>query len=967
MANKRSNAIANTARTRRTPRTQPGDDIAQTLTARTRELDEALAQQKATSEILRVMSATSTDLEHVFATILRAAVQLCDAVFGVAYRYDGERIHVVAYHNFTPEMVAENSRMFPARPDTSTATHRAILERDVIHVLDAGDPRRHPSSVLQARTLGYRTIISVPMLRDGMPVGTLTVGRREKKLFSDHHIALLKTFAAQAAIAVENVRLFQELHARNRALTETLEQQTATGEILQVISRSPTDLQPVYATILRSAVSLCDALFGVAFRYDGDLVHIVAHCNFTPEALAVLERAYPACPEAATTATLQAVLERDVVQVEDAADDPRHPAGTQIARTLDYRTLISVPMLREGCPVGTITVARRERRLFSPSHIDLLKAFAAQAAIAVENVRLFQELHARNRALTETLEQQTATGEILRVMSSNPTNVQPVFEVIATNAVRLCDGFYCCVYRYDGTLLHIGATSANDPAALAAHHRTFPKPLDRETSLNSRAILDRTVVHVADVEQDSRVSPSSARLAQEVGYRTLLVVPMFRDATPLGSIAVSRREARAFLEAQIGLLKTFADQAVIAIENVRLFTALQERTQQLEVASRHKSIFLANMSHELRTPMSAIIGFSEVLLDPTVAMTNEERAESLRDILVSGRNLLGLIDEVLDLSKIEAGQMQLRIEPTLFQNVLDAIQGTMRPLAAKKQIRLELESADTLGLIPMDAARITQTLLNLVGNALKFTPEGGRVWVRSRTEGDGLRVEVQDTGPGIPATEHGRIFLEFQQVQITKDVGRPEGAGLGLALAKRFVEMHGGRIWVESEVGKGSTFIFTLPGTTDGSGTPASDAESVEDLVAGVRPNGAATHKRILLVEDNAINRRHVRFLLRSCGYEISEVRNVTEALAALAERHPDLILMDIQLPGIDGLTATRLLKANPATRSIPIVAVTAHAMKGDEVKAFEAGCSGYVTKPIEKARLLDTMVKALEAATTTP
>jgi CheY-like chemotaxis protein len=315
---------------------------------------------------------------------------------------------------------------------------------------------------------------------------------------------------------------------------------------------------------------------------------------------------------------------------------------------------------------------------------------------------------------------------------------------------------------------------------------------------------------------------------------------------------------------------------------------------------------------------------------------------------------------VLDLSKIEAGQMALRIELTQVQNILDAIQGTMRPLATKKKIRLELQCAEPMGPVPMDPARIKQALINLVGNALKFTPEGGRVWVRGWLEDGGLRVEVEDTGPGIPAKDHDRIFLEFQQVQIAKDAGRPEGAGLGLALAKRFVEMHGGRIWVQSEVGKGSKFSFTLPGATGGSPAVASRQEPAQDITADVGPGRPSGHKRILLVEDNAINRRHVRFLLRSYGYDVTEATSVPEALTAIAEERPDLILMDIQLPGIDGLTATRLLKANPETHAIPIVAVTAHAMKGDEVKAFEAGCSGYVTKPIDKAILLETMAKAL-------
>jgi len=253
--------------------------------------------------------------------------------------------------------------------------------------------------------------------------------------------------------------------------------------------------------------------------------------------------------------------------------------------------------------------------------------------------------------------------------------------------------------------------------------------------------------------------------------------------------------------------------------------ALQEKTQQLEVASRHKSIFLANMSHEFRTPMHAIIGCSEILLDSSLPVTEEERSQFLRDILANGRHLLALINDVLDLSRIEAGRLELRIEPTAVREVLDAVHGTMRPLAAKKRIQLDLECAEGVGLFPLDGVRVRQALLNLVGNALKFTPEGGRVWVRgflSHPDG-GLRIEVEDTGPGIPVEEHERIFVEFQQAPVAHSAGRPEGAGLGLTLARRFVEMHGGRLWVESEVGRGSRFIFTLPADA-GSGAPSAEA-----------------------------------------------------------------------------------------------------------------------------------------------
>ncbi len=390
--------------------------------------------------------------------------------------------------------------------------------------------------------------------------------------------------------------------------------------------------------------------------------------------------------------------------------------------------------------------------------------------------------------------------------------------------------------------------------------------------------------------------------------------------------------------------------------------ALQEKTQQLEVASRHKSIFLANMSHEFRTPMHAIIGCSEILLDSSLPVTEQEREQFLRDILASGRHLLALISDVLDLSRIEAGRLDLRIEPTAVREVLDIVHGTMRPLAAKKHIQLDLECAGDVGLVPMDAMRMGQALLNLVGNALKFTPQGGRVWLRgflSPTDG-GLRIEVKDTGPGIPPEEHERIFVQFQQAPVAHAVGRPEGAGLGLTLARRFVEMHGGRLWVESEVGRGSTFILTLPVEAGlGPSTAAGTGPDVSVVGAGAREL-PGLGQRILLVEDDLINRRQVAFLLRASGYDVCAVGSASDAFAAAVKQRPALILMDIQLPGMDGLTAARHFKAHPATREIPVVALTANAMDEDAVKAREAGCDGYVTKPFEQTRLLEEVRRAI-------
>jgi signal transduction histidine kinase len=277
----------------------------------------------------------------------------------------------------------------------------------------------------------------------------------------------------------------------------------------------------------------------------------------------------------------------------------------------------------------------------------------------------------------------------------------------------------------------------------------------------------------------------------------------------MGALTVYRREPGSFTPEVVNLLQTFATQSVLAIQNARLFREIEDKGRQIEAANRHKSEFLANMSHELRTPLNAIIGFSEVLIDPSLSVTEDERSQFLTDVLASGKHLLNLINEVLDLAKVESGKMELQIEPALLQDVIEAVSNTMRSLAAKKSIDLRADCDERLGPFPMDGARVKQVLLNLVGNAIKFTPQAGQVWVRAGTEDGIVRVEVGDTGPGIPAEDHERIFLEFQQAG--SDAGKPQGTGLGLALAKKFVEMHGGKLWVESEVGKGSRFFFTLP------------------------------------------------------------------------------------------------------------------------------------------------------------
>jgi signal transduction histidine kinase len=416
------------------------------------------------------------------------------------------------------------------------------------------------------------------------------------------------------------------------------------------------------------------------------------------------------------------------------------------------------------------------------------------------------QLHTRNRELEEALARQTATSEILRVISRFQTDVQPVFDAIAARALDLCRATTGWVYRFDGELIHIAAAHSLRPEAVAVVRQSYPMPPSRGGG-TARAVLSRAIVYIPDIREDDEYRLEV--LAKAADYRSVLAVPMLLDGTPIGVVVVTGAEAGAFSQRQIELLQTFADQAVIAVENVRLFKELAQKSRELEAASRHKSEFLANMSHELRTPLNAIIGFSEVLAERMFGELNQKQDEYLRDIHASGHHLLSLINDILDLSKIEAGRMEL--EPVAF-NLPTAIDNALtfvRERAGRRSIALHQAVDERLGQMRGDERKIKQVLLNLLSNALKFTPEGGRIDVRAALADGMAEISVADTGIGIAPEDHDAVFEEFRQVGQADR--RAEGTGLGLALCRKFVELHGGRIRVTSQVGQGSTFTFTLP------------------------------------------------------------------------------------------------------------------------------------------------------------
>ena len=608
---------------------------------------------------------------------------------------------------------------------------------------------------------------------------------------------------ANADLLAEIASLRDRVASLTRENTELQEQQTATSEILRVISASPTDLQPVLDAVAESAARLCRSYDCDIFRLEGDRLVLVARHGPIPGG------AIGEFTLSVSRGTIggRTVLERRAIHVADLqAEGGEFPDAMQNARAFGLRTMLSAPLIREGTAVGVIQLRRTEVNPFTDRQAELLQTFADQAVIAIENARLFKALQTRNADLTNALSRQTATSEILRVISGSPTDVQPVFDTIIKSAVTLCNGVFGSLDRFDGDLIYPVATYNYTPEALDAVHRLFPARPSRSLGVG-RAILDRDVVHIPDVELDPEYRVQN--LAGTIGFRSGLFVPMLRDGVPIGVILVARAEPGAFSDNQIALLKTFADQAVIAVENVRLFKELEAANRELAAASQHKSEFLANMSHELRTPLNAIIGFSEVLSEKMFGELNEKQEEYSKDIHASGEHLLSLINDILDLSKIEAGRMELELTefdlPTAIENALMLV----RERAGRRSIAIQTNIDHQPGQIQADGRKVRQVVLNLLSNAIKFTPEGGRIEV-SAVPKDGLvEISISDTGIGIAPEDHGKVFEEFRQVGTAEK--KSEGTGLGLTLCRKFVELHGGRIWVKSQLGEGSTFTFTIP------------------------------------------------------------------------------------------------------------------------------------------------------------
>jgi GAF domain-containing protein/DNA-binding response OmpR family regulator/anti-sigma regulatory factor (Ser/Thr protein kinase) len=1088
------------------------------LEARNGELTEALARQTATGEVLRAISRAQTDAQPVFDIIAASALRLCGGGgYGQVALYDGEWLHMTAFDNANPEGVEALRRRFPARADHRSAMGRAIHTRAVVQIPDVlEDPAYSFKSELV--TMGVRSLLVVPMLRTGEPIGAIAVGRPEPGPFADKQSELLQTFAEQAVIAIENVRLFKELGARNADLSESLEQQTATSDILRTISGNPSDLRPVLDTIARNSARVCGAHDATVHLLDNDRLSHAAHYGPVPVIVAGLDM-----PLSRGLVGGRAVLDRRPIQIDDLSQAEDFPEGREFALQIGFKSILAVPLLREEVAIGVVTIRRLEAHPFSGQQVALLQTFADQAVIAIENVRLFTELEARNADLTQSLDRQTATAEILRVISGSRTDVQPVFDAIVRSAVRLCGALNGVIFRIEQGLQRMAFAGITSPEweAVVRGFRANPRP----GTVVEWVVTNRALLHVPDIEREERF-PRARELARTMGYRSVLGVPMLRDEEPVGVILLNRTEP--FTEAQVQLLQTFADQAVIAIENARLlreleartgeltrsveqltalgevgqavsssldletvlttivaravelsgldggsiyeydegreefelraslntddalvqaqrearprkgegvvgrtavtlepaqvpditaagayesrlretllragvravlavpllregrligslavvrnrpgafaadvvqllttfatqsalaiqnarlFRALEDKGREIEVANRHKSEFLANMSHELRTPLNAIIGYSEMLEEDAAELDGGRLVPDLEKINAAGKHLLELINAVLDLSKIEAGKMELYLEDFEVARLVQDVAAVIKPLAEKNANRLEVTCAPDAGIMHADITKLRQSLFNLLSNACKFTQRGTvslEVTRELAVAGDRLRFSVRDTGIGMTPEQMTRLFQEFSQADAAT-TRRFGGTGLGLALSRRLCRMMGGDVTAESLAGRGSTFTIRLPARVP-EAQPEAPAPPSESAAAG----GAT----VLVIDDEAAVRDLMqRFLVRE-GFHVVTAAGAEEGLRLAKELRPAAITLDVMMPGMDGWAALSALKADPETADLPVIMLT---IVDDKNLGYALGAADYLSKPIDRERLIAVLGK---------
>jgi two-component system, NtrC family, sensor kinase len=831
------------------------EDEASSLRAENRALTTAHQrgrdEQAATGEILRIVASSPADPATVLDAIAASAARFTDSEGAAIQQVDGEYLRWVGRYGRgrMGAEAAEAGGLLGNVISAGTMSGRTLLERRTIHVPDVAAVVEHefPDSYPIWQVIQQRSQATTPLLRDGQAIGVLGVFRWTLRPYSDHEIALLESFADQAVIAIENARLFQSLEQRTAELSQALEQQTAMGEVLRVIASSPTNLDMVLQAIIDVAARLCDAE-GILFQRrerDGMLAVRVGHGSIH----SVLEGlrqsgldsfdAIHGVSISRESVSGRAFLDGRAIAIDDVADQDEFPEARENyerfridpSAGIAHHSQLAVPMLRGGEPIGVLSMSRPELRPFSELEIALLETFADQAVIAIENARLFEELNDRVGELQ-------ALGEVGQAVSSS-LDLQEVLNTIVAHAVELSGTDGGVIYEYDEAdgKLHVRATRLFDDDLVAVLRAA---PFNMGEGAVGRAAESRVPVQIEDILVEGAYESRVRDIMAASGHRALLALPLLREDRVLGGLVVSRKSVGAFPPQIVALLHTFATQSVLAIQNAWLYQQLEVQGQALAEASQHKSQFLANMSHELRTPLNAIIGYSEMLQEEVEDVGDEGYLPDLQRINSAGKHLLGLINDILDLSQIEAGRMDLHLETFEIAQLVHDVAAIVQPLIDKNGNRLIVACPNEIGSMHADQTKLRQTLFNLLSNAAKFTDhgtitlrvalapspspaprergtgtkiDGGLPLSHGRERGlggEGLTFAVSDTGIGMTEEQLGRLFEAFSQAEASTQ-SKYGGTGLGLAISRHFCRLMGGDLTVESVYGQGSTFTVRLP------------------------------------------------------------------------------------------------------------------------------------------------------------
>jgi two-component system NtrC family sensor kinase len=830
------------------PKPRKGRSVAELeaqLELRTRELDQALEQQKATAEVLQVISNSSGDLPRVFDTMLDKAMHLCGAEFGVLGIYDGKTFQTAATRGL-PEKYAAYRARSTGDYGPGTAPFRHLQGEPLVHIVDLIDSDAYRAGEPNRRALvdigGARCLLCVPLLNDRRVIGCVMIFRQEARPFSDQQIALLEYFAAQAVIAIENARLFNEVQERTNDLSESLQQQTATAEVLQAISRSTFDLDTILQTLVKTAARLCNAGPAQIFRREGNVYRYAASQILKPAYREIEERIEIRAGRGTLVGRM--AMEKRPVQIPDAWSDPEYE-DKDAAQIGNVRSMLAVPLLRDGEPIGAFALARSHVEPFTESQIKLVTTFADQAVIAIENVRLFNETR-------EALERQTATADILKVIASSPDDVQPVFEAIAERSKRLVDALSTTVFRLVDGVMHLRAFTPTNPEADATLQAMFPVPLSAFSW--GESIRRGEIYRVVDTEHELEGLRDLARLR---GFRSMLFIPLLRDREPIGLISVTRLEPGPFADHHVQLLQTFADQAVIAISNVGLFKEVQERTRELSASlddlrtaqdrlvQTEKLASLgqltAGIAHEIKNPLNFVNNFSSLsaeLIDELdealapVALDQKTRLDvgeltamlksNLEKVVQHGKRADSIVKNMLLHSREGSGELRVADINALVEESLNLAYHGARAEKPGFNITLKRDLDPEVGAVELYPQEITRALLNLISNgfyaATKRRSEAGdetfepELSAATKNLGKSVEIRIRDNGTGIPLEVKEKMFNPFFT---TKPAG--EGTGLGLSMSHDIVvKQHGGRIDVETEPGVFTEFIITLPRTTTG-------------------------------------------------------------------------------------------------------------------------------------------------------